>query len=103
MPATPFIVASADDADALDIVGEHVTVLASGRVTGSDEVFLQRGREGSGPPPHSHPWDESFPVVRGEIEFGIDPELIATHIPEGLVTSGVIGPRSARFFGLPIR
>ena len=72
MAATPFIVASADDADALDIVGEHVTVLASDRVTGSDEVFLQRGREGSGPPPHSHPWDESFPVVRGEIEFGID-------------------------------
>jgi quercetin dioxygenase-like cupin family protein len=21
---------------------------------------------------HSHPWDESFYVVRGEIEFGID-------------------------------
>jgi hypothetical protein len=33
--------------------------------------LLQEGPEASGPPPHSHPWDESFYVVKGKIEFGI--------------------------------
>jgi hypothetical protein len=59
----PFIVAPEDYADSLDIVGEHVTVLASGERTQGYEIFLQRGPEGSGPPPHSHPWDESFFVM----------------------------------------
>src|SRR5262249_45079802 len=45
------------------------------------EVFLQRGPEGSGPPPHSHPWDESFYVVKGRIDFGIGPD--ATTPPAG--------------------
>ena len=42
-----------------------------------------------GPPPHSHPWDESFFVVQGEIEFGIAAEsttaLAGTlvHLPAG--------------------
>jgi hypothetical protein len=45
----PFIVAPEDYADSLDIVGEHVTVLASGERTQGYEIFLQRGPEGSGP------------------------------------------------------
>ena len=65
MVVRPFITAPENYAPALDIVGEHVTVLASGEATGSYEIFLQRGSEGSGPPPHSHPWDESFFVVKG--------------------------------------
>lgn len=89
MPARPFFVAPNDHADALDIVGEQVTVLASGEATESYEVFLQRGPEGSGPPPHSHPWDESFYVVRGAIDFGIgDDSRTASpgtlvHLPAG--------------------
>lgn len=74
MAARPFIVAPEDSAPALDIVGEHVTVLASGEATEGYEIFLQRGPEGSGPPPHSHPWDESFFVVKGQIDFGIGAE-----------------------------
>ena len=89
MPAKPFVVAPKDYAPALNIVGEHVTVLASGEATEGYEVFLQRGPEGSGPPPHSHPWDESFFVVKGEIDFGIGAEsttaLAGTlvHLPAG--------------------
>jgi hypothetical protein len=64
MPAKPFVVTPKEYAPALDIVGEHVTVLASGEATEGYEVFLQRGPEGSGPPPHSHPWDESFYLRR---------------------------------------
>jgi len=91
MPARPFIVAPEDYAHPLDIVGEHVTVLASGHATEGYEIFLQRGPEGSGPPPHSHPWDESFYVVQGEIDFGIDAEKktgtpgTLVHLPAGTV------------------
>lgn len=89
MAVKPFVVAPKDYAPTLNIVGEHVTVLASGEATGGYEIFLQRGPEGSGPPPHSHPWDESFFVVKGEIDFGIDAEsttaLAGTlvHLPAG--------------------
>ena len=91
MAVKPFSVAPEDYAPALDIVGEHVTVLASGEATEGYEVFLQRGAEGSGPPPHSHPWDESFFVVNGQIEFGIGAESTTAspgtlvHLPAGTV------------------
>jgi quercetin dioxygenase-like cupin family protein len=91
MPARPFITTPKDYAPALDVVGEHITVLASGDATGSYEIFLQRGPEGSGPPPHSHPWDESFFVVKGEIEFGIGSQATTAlpgtlvHLPAGTV------------------
>ena len=91
MAVKPFVVAPPDYASALDIVGEHVTVLASGEATESYEIFLQRGPEGSGPPPHSHPWDESFFVTKGRIDFGIDAESTTAlpgtlvHLPAGTV------------------
>ena len=74
---------------ALNVVGEKVTVLASGDQTGSYEVFHQVGAGGSGPPPHNHPWDEAFYVIRGEITFGVgDREAVAlpgtfVHVPAG--------------------
>lgn len=90
MTVRPFIVTPDDYAKAaLDIVGEQLVVLASGKATGSYEIFLQRGPEGSGPPPHSHPWDESFYVVAGEVAFGIgaDAKTAApgtlVHLPAG--------------------
>ena len=64
-------------------------MLASGEATQSYEVFLQRGPEGSGPPPHSHPWDESFYVVKGNIDFGIGERSMTAspgtlvHLPAG--------------------
>jgi quercetin dioxygenase-like cupin family protein len=90
MSAKPFVVTPADYAGALDVVGEQITVLASAHVTGGYEVFLQRGPEGSGPPPHTHPWDESFFVIKGEIDFGIGAETTTAlagtlvHLPAGI-------------------
>ncbi len=83
------LVVSPDRAPApLKMVGEEVTVLASGEQTGSYEIFRQSGAEGSGPPPHSHPWDEAFYVLEGRVHFGVDndQDLIAeegtlVHIP----------------------
>ena len=67
------------------MVGEHITVLASGETTGSYEVFLQEGPEGSGPIPHTHPWDESFFVIRGEVDFSVDGSALRTAQPGDLV------------------
>src|SRR5262245_40682549 len=75
----------------LNVVGEQLTVLASGDQTGSYEIFRQVGPEGSGPPPHTHPWDESFYVINGEITFNVDGrEQVAVpgtlvHFPAGTV------------------
>ena len=68
---TPFTVVR-EQQQPLETGGEQLTVLASGAQTGSYEIFRQVGPEGSGPPPHTHPWDESFYVIDGEIRFGID-------------------------------
>lgn len=89
MGVRPFVVAPKDYEPPLNIVGEHVTVLASGEATAGYEIFLQRGPEGSGPPPHSHPWDESFFVTQGVIDFGIGAESMSAvagtlvHLPAG--------------------
>ena len=85
----PLVVDTDHAPRALNVVGEKITVLASGAQTGSYEIFHQAGLKGSGPPPHSHPWDEAFYVLRGTIVFGVgDEELIAqpgtlVHLPAG--------------------
>jgi quercetin dioxygenase-like cupin family protein len=90
MPET-IVVDTTNMPRALNVVGEQLTVLASGAQTGSYEIFHQAGPEGSGPPPHSHPWDEAFYVLRGEIAFGHDDrELVArpgtlVHLPAGTI------------------
>ena len=83
------LIVSRDSTPPLNVVGEQITVLASGAQTGSYEIFFQAGPEGSGPPPHSHPWDEAFYVLKGEMAFGVgDSERLApagtlVHLPAG--------------------
>ena len=73
----------------LSVVGVDVTVLASADVTGGYEVTMQKGNAGSGPPLHSHPWDECFFVLSGEVEFSIDQRQVKAsagtmfHLPAG--------------------
>ena len=64
--STPFVVTPKEHKP-LKIVGETISVLASADATGSYEIFLQSGPEGAGPPPHTHPWDESYYVVAGKL------------------------------------
>ena len=91
MPAQPFVITPQDYPSALDIVGERLTILASGEATGGYEIFFKQGPEGSGPPPHSHAWDESFFVTKGRIDFGIADKSMTglpgtlVHIPAGTV------------------
>ena len=71
MSGTGFIAAMTDQARPLNVLGERITVLASGKATGSYEMFRQDGDAGQGPPPHSHDWDETFYVVWGVVEFSV--------------------------------
>jgi len=89
---TPYFVLTPDrHARALNVVGTQVTVLASNAVTQSYGITLQRGDEGTGPPPHSHDWDEAFYVLSGEIQFLCDGQAhvclpgTLVHIPRGTV------------------
>jgi len=91
MEHKPFVVNPSEQPQPLNVVGEHITVLAGGDETGNYEMFLQCGPEGSGPPPHSHPWDESFYITRGQVQFGLGDEIhtgqpgTLVHIPAGTV------------------
>jgi quercetin dioxygenase-like cupin family protein len=69
MKTPSFVVTPADYAPALNVLGTKVTVLASRAATNAYEITRQQGDEGTGPPPHSHGWDESFYVLEGQVEF----------------------------------
>lgn len=56
----------------LQVLADTVRVLANGADSGGlYEVFELTGPEGSGPPPHSHPWDEAYFLLEGEIDAQI--------------------------------
>ena len=89
---SPYVILTPDrHARALNVVGTQVTVLASNASTQSYGITLQRGDEGTGPPPHSHDWDEAFYVLSGDIQFVCDgkihicPPGTLVHIPRGTV------------------
>jgi len=69
MKPEPFVLTPNDYEPALNVLGTKVTVLASNAVTQGYEITLQQGDEGTGPPLHSHNWDESFYVLKGKVEF----------------------------------
>lgn len=93
----------------LNVVGEKITVLASGAETGGYEVFFQAGPEGTGPPPHSHGWDECFFVTGGEVAFGVgDREAIGrpgafVHVPAGAVHWFRFGPGGGQMVSMTSR
>ena len=77
MKAQHFVLTPDRREPALHVVGTDVVVLASNATTQSFGITYQQGDEGTGPPPHSHDWDESFYVLGGAIEFIVDGE---THL-----------------------
>ncbi|HEX9137086.1 MAG TPA: cupin domain-containing protein [Nitrospirota bacterium] len=93
MKNQPFVVTPKDYNRALNVVGTKVTVLASNTETQGYEITVQEGDEGTGPPPHSHNWDEAFFVLKGTVEFtygdktvlGVPGTLV--HLPGGTVHS----------------
>jgi quercetin dioxygenase-like cupin family protein len=98
MGLKPFVIKPADRKPALDVLGTQVTVLASRDGSSDHRVTFQSGAEGSGPPPHSHDWDESFFVSAGQIQFtcGGETTMCTTgtfvHVPAGTVHAFNYGP-----------
>jgi quercetin dioxygenase-like cupin family protein len=97
--SNPLVVSPGQAPASLKMAGEEITVLASAEQTGSYEIFRQSGPEGSGPPPHSHAWDEAFYVIEGQVHFGVgdDQDLIAqmgtlVHLPGGTTHWFRFGP-----------
>lgn len=91
MSSKPFILTPGDRRPALSVIGTQVSVLASGADIEEQQITLQSGAEGSGPPPHSHAWDESFYVTKGQIQFTCDGETAVctagtlVHVPGGTI------------------
>lgn len=98
MDAKPFVTKPADRRTALDVLGTQITVLVSGSDSRDQRVTLQTGGEGTGAPPHSHGWDESFYVTGGQIQFTCAGETTMcaagtlVHVPAGTVHSFSYGP-----------
>jgi quercetin dioxygenase-like cupin family protein len=109
MSTQPVIVTSKDRPQALKVAGEGITVLADGAATGSYEIFLQAGPEGTGPPPHNHPWDEAFYVLAGQVIFGVEgdeqvaPTGTLVHIPGGSTHWFRFGPGGGQMISMTSR
>ncbi|MCU1345720.1 MAG: h16 [Acidimicrobiia bacterium] len=92
------------DKPVLRVVGDRVRVLLDGSMSeGRFELFELEGDQGSGPPPHAHPWLESYFILEGEvsIECGDEKSLAGPGatvvIPAGTVHRFEIASPMARF------
>ena len=89
MSVKPFIMTPETYPTPLSVVGVNVTVLAAAEATQGYEVTFQQGDVGSGPPPHTHPWDECFFVLKGAVQFIIGDRTVLArpgtmfHLPAG--------------------
>ena len=98
MSPKQFVVKPGDRSAALSVVGTNVTVLVSVADSKSQQITLQSGNEGTGPPPHSHDWDESFYVTRGQVQFTCGGQTTMceagtfVHVPAGIVHAFSYGP-----------
>src|SRR5215510_5795802 len=104
MPSKPFVVLPSDRKPALNVLGTRINVLASGSDIEDQYIVAQTGDEGMGPPPHSHDWDETFYVIKGEVVFTcagrttVCPAGTLVHVPAGTVHSFRIGADGAEMF-----
>ena len=101
MNSKAFVLKPADRKPALNVLGTQITVLASGSDIEDQQIVVQVGDEGMGPPPHSHDWDESFYITKGQVLFThagettLCPAGTLVHFPAGTVHSFRIGPGGA--------
>lgn len=81
----------------LNVFGTDVTILTAASQIGGYGITHQQGEEGSGPPPHSHGWDEAFFVLTGEITFQCGDEMYLcppgtlVHVPRNTVHAFTYG------------
>lgn len=87
--ASARIIQSSDRPVPMRVAGFDIQALISGDEAQAFEVFVTTGKDGTGPAAHSHPWDETFYVLKGPVFFGIEDQehLIEAgtllHVPGG--------------------
>lgn len=98
MSQKPLVIQPGERSAVLNVVGIKVEVLVSDAVSQSQQITLQSGDEGVGPPPHNHPWDESFYVTKGQVQFTRDGQTsmcsvgTLVFIPAGTIHAFSFGP-----------
>jgi len=98
MNTKPFFVKPGDRAAPLNVVGIQITLLAPEHAMSNQQMTLQAGDEGIGPPPHSHAWDETFYVTKGQVEFSAGSNSTTgeagtlVYVPAGTVHAYKFGP-----------
>jgi len=98
MSAEPFVISPEQREPALDVIGTKITALGSQSAIRDLQITLQSGDEGMGPPPHSHDWDESFYVTKGQVIFNSGGSITTcaagtlVHVPGGTVHAFAYGP-----------
>ena len=71
MTARELFIGSADGTTHI-VAGDTFRVLAARSDTGGAfEVFEMIAPRDSGPPPHAHPWSESYSIIEGSVEVHI--------------------------------
>lgn len=94
MSQKEIVITPADRKTPLNVIGVNVTVLIDSE---AQKITLQSGVEGAGPPPHSHPWDESFYVTKGTVQFTSNGQTFSCH--EGTLVNVPAGTVHAFSFG----
>ena len=91
MAPTPIVLHASNQSPPLNVLGMDVSILATKTDTSTYEITLQKGMKGMGPPPHSHPWDESFYILSGSVEISCGNKTetctagTLVHVPGGTV------------------
>lgn len=89
-----------EDVTPLHVVGEEMRPLVA---RAAFEIIEGRGPEGTGPPPHRHPWEEAYVVLEGGLEVDIDGSVVAlgegasAHVPAGALHSYRVATPTARW------
>ncbi len=94
-----------DHHETLDVMQDQVVVLVPGSSTKDRfELFEVSGPEGSGPPPHAHPWQEVYFIEDGRLLVemdGVAPREVGAGdtviIPDGAVHRFEVRTTTARF------
>jgi quercetin dioxygenase-like cupin family protein len=79
-------------------MGAKITVLAPETAMSDLQITYHAGEEGIGPPPHSHNWDETFFITKGEVLFACNGNTsncdtgTLVHVPAGTVHAFRFGP-----------
>jgi quercetin dioxygenase-like cupin family protein len=88
------------------VLAEKITILVDHTQTGSYEIYIHDAPEGAGPPPHSHPWDEAFYVIKARVDF-VCGDIAKTvgpgefvHVPAGTVHSFRYASPTAQILGV---